>query len=81
VSAPAAIVHGGTNLSVRSQIFLEKYFKEECSMDKILNVAEAARELGMSERWLRHSEETGKIPKACKVMPEIKMRVIKYVTG
>ena len=33
-------------------------------MDKILNVAEAARELGMSERWLRHSEETGKIPKA-----------------
>jgi DNA-binding transcriptional MerR regulator len=33
-------------------------------MERILNVSEAARELGRSERWLRDAESKGKIPKA-----------------
>lgn len=33
-------------------------------MDRVLKVAEAARELGRSERWLRKAEAEGKIPKA-----------------
>jgi DNA-binding transcriptional MerR regulator len=33
-------------------------------MQKALTVAEAARELGRSERWLRQAEHKGKIPKA-----------------
>ena len=33
-------------------------------MRKMLRVNEAARELGVSEAWLRRSERTGRIPKA-----------------
>ncbi len=33
-------------------------------MKKILRVNEAARELGVSEAWLRRSERTGRIHKA-----------------
>ena len=33
-------------------------------MERMLNVSEAARELGRSERWLREAERNGKIPKA-----------------
>jgi DNA-binding transcriptional MerR regulator len=34
------------------------------NMERLLNVCEAARELGMSEDWLRVAEARGKIPKA-----------------
>lgn len=33
-------------------------------MERVLRVAEAARELGVSERWLREAEKKGKLPKA-----------------
>jgi DNA-binding transcriptional MerR regulator len=33
-------------------------------MERLLNVTEAARVLGMSEDWLRLAEKRGKIPKA-----------------
>lgn len=33
-------------------------------MQRVLRVAEAARELGCSERWLREAEKKGKLPKA-----------------
>jgi DNA-binding transcriptional MerR regulator len=33
-------------------------------MERLINVCEAARELGMSEDWLRLAEKKGKIPKA-----------------
>lgn len=33
-------------------------------MERILRVSEAARQLGVSERWLREAEKGGKIPKA-----------------
>ena len=33
-------------------------------MERVLTVAEAARELGVSERWLREAEKKGKLPKA-----------------
>ncbi len=34
------------------------------TMRKMLRVNEAARELGVSEAWLRRSERTGRIPMA-----------------
>ena len=34
------------------------------SMNRILTVSEAARELGRSEKWLRNAERKGKIPRA-----------------
>ena len=33
-------------------------------MQRVLRVSEAARELGVSERWLREAEKKGKLPKA-----------------
>jgi hypothetical protein len=33
-------------------------------MTQILRVIEVARELGVSERWLREAEKKGKLPKA-----------------
>lgn len=33
-------------------------------MQRILRVAEAARELGCSERFLREAEKKGKLPKS-----------------
>lgn len=33
-------------------------------MERALRVAEAARELGVSERWLREAEKKGKLPRA-----------------
>ena len=33
-------------------------------MSKLYNVSEVARELGMSESWLRSAEKRGKIPRA-----------------
>ena len=33
-------------------------------MERVLRVAEAARELGVSERWLREAEKKGKLPRA-----------------
>ena len=36
----------------------------EANLDRFLTVAEAARELGRSERWLRDAERKGTIPRA-----------------
>ena len=33
-------------------------------MERIMTVAEAARHIGRSERWLREAEKSAKIPKA-----------------
>ena len=33
-------------------------------MNEILTVAQAAREIGRSEKWLRNAEAEGRIPKA-----------------
>ena len=33
-------------------------------METTLNVSQVARELGRSEKWLRETEKTGRIPKA-----------------
>ena len=33
-------------------------------MQRVLSVYETARELGVSERWLREAEKKGKLPKA-----------------
>lgn len=34
------------------------------TMGRLYRVAEAARELGRSEKWLRQAEKSGKIPRA-----------------
>ena len=33
-------------------------------VQKVMYLSQAARELGCSEKWLRHTETTGKIPQA-----------------
>jgi len=40
------------------------YVQQRLTMNRILTVSEAARELGRSERWLREAERRGKIPRA-----------------
>ena len=44
-----------------SQYFFDEVKKEK---ERLLNVTEAARVLGMSEDWLRLAEKRGKIPRA-----------------
>jgi DNA-binding transcriptional MerR regulator len=56
-------------------------------MERLINVCEAARELGMSEDWLRLAEKKGKIPKArrdlnnWRVYSQEDITVIKKILG